>query len=118
MVKLFMDGEPLYMSILTCMAVAMLFVSSASLHYVTLRIPQLSSQESRLKLIKEISLSALIFGLFSQFLGLDGALEAIEVWGKVEAEMLTQGIKISSIPLFYGLIIFLIGRALLIRKMA
>ena len=118
MVKLFLSGEPLFMGILTLPILVIIYLASVSLHQITFSIPRFSAQKTRLALIKDLGLFALVFGVFSQFLGLYGALEAIEIWGNVEAKILFEGLKVSSIPLCYGLIIFFVSRFLVLKKVA
>lgn len=110
MVKLFMLGEPLYMSILTVFLLLIFFLSSHVLHGISFGVKRISTKESRITLIKGLGLFSLIFGMFTQFLGLYGALKAIEIWGEVESDILFQGIRISFIPMGYGVIIFLISK--------
>ncbi|OEK00578.1 hypothetical protein BFP97_03235 [Roseivirga sp. 4D4] len=112
MVKLFMLGEPLYMSILTVLLLLILFLSGYTLHRISFGFQRISNRESRIALIKGLGLFSIIFGMFTQFLGLYGALETIEIWGEVESNILFQGIRISFIPMGYGVIIFLLSKGL------
>ena len=60
---------------------------------------------------QELALFALVFGIFAQMIGLFGAFQAIEQVGEVSQALLASGLKISSYPSIYGLLIFLIGKS-------
>ena len=60
-----------------------------------------------LSYFKSIGLFALVFGLFTQLLGLYGAFSAIKEWGSISSTVLSAGLWTSSIPSLYGLLIFL-----------
>ncbi len=113
MVKLFIQGDPLYMTALSVPLIIMLIYCVIDFRQRPFEFKRLTVGDWRLKAVQSTGLFALIFGLFIQFLGLYGALEAIEVWGQVEAKMLFDGICISFIPMGYGLIIFLISRMII-----
>jgi len=116
MVELFMLGEPLFMGILTLLLFMICFLALQPYHGLSLISSIPKDDITRRKSIKSLGLFTVIFGIFSQFLGLYGALQAIRVWGIVEAEMLMEGLKVSSIPLIYSLLIFALSRILAKKK--
>ncbi|OEK04402.1 hypothetical protein [Roseivirga misakiensis] len=113
MVKLFLQGEPLYMTALSMILVFIISFCLIEIKPRQISIKRITVNDQRLKTIKSLGLFALIFGLFTQFLGLYGALQAIEIWGQVESKHLFDGIGISFIPMGYGLIIFLTSRIII-----
>lgn len=62
------------------------------------------------KLISSISLFVLVWGFLGQAIGLIGAFDAIESIGNISTEVLAGGLKISFLPLIFGMITFLIAR--------
>ena len=64
----------------------------------------------QLSLIKSIGLFALVVGMLGQFIGLYGAMSAIVAFGgEMSPKLLAEGLRISSIPSIYGMIIFAIS---------
>ena len=104
-----MKGEPLFMALLSIPLLALIFVALNPYHGLLTKFPIGNDLARRKKALWSIGLFAFIFGLLTQMLGLYGAMESIRVWGEVEAQMLYDGLLISSIPAGYGLIIFIIG---------
>jgi biopolymer transport protein ExbB/TolQ len=62
-----------------------------------------------LTLIKSLGLFALVFGIFGQLLGLYQAFSVIEQAGSISPAILAGGLKVSTIPTLYGMIIFLLS---------
>ncbi|MEL6534913.1 MAG: MotA/TolQ/ExbB proton channel family protein [Bacteroidota bacterium] len=99
------------MGILTLPLLAILVGSTYPMHRLSL--PYLGKDAAiRQKSIRELGMFALVFGIFSQLLGLLGALQTLEEWGPVTLELLTQGVQTSFIPALYGLLIALVSRVI------
>ncbi|MEO0333889.1 MAG: MotA/TolQ/ExbB proton channel family protein [Bacteroidota bacterium] len=108
MIDLFYRGEVLYMSILTLLLLAIVIVGTVVGAFIFKHKTTHTKQiQQYLSYIKSIGLFSLIFGLFTQLLGLYGAFVAIEEWGSVSSDILFTGLQTSSIPSLYGLFIFL-----------
>jgi biopolymer transport protein ExbB/TolQ len=69
----------------------------------------LVKSKSRLKHIKTIGTFALITGILGQLIGLIGAFDAIELAGEVQQGILAGGLKVSTIPSIYGILIYMIS---------
>lgn len=111
MVDLFYRGEALYMSILSLLLFAIIAISIVVSVFL-FKDKEINSERAKqyTAYLKPIGLFTLVFGLFVQLLGLYGAFTAIEEWGSVSPEVLSIGLWTSSIPAFYGLLIFLLSR--------
>ena len=110
MKQLFYEGGALYMGIITIVLIVM--VAWAVYHFL----PVLLKKEvaavktrARLKHIKTIGSFALIFGIFSQLVGLYQAFSVIEEMNGVSASLLMGGLKVSMVPTFYGIVIFMLS---------
>jgi biopolymer transport protein ExbB/TolQ len=110
MKQLFYEGGPLYMGILT--VILIILVAWAIFHFLPVLLKKEIFHEkifSRLKHIKTIGLFGLIFGIFGQLIGLYQAFGAIEQMGSVSPALLMGGLKVSMIPTFYGIFIYMIS---------
>jgi len=110
MKKLFYEGNSILMGILTVILIIM--IAWAIYHFLPVLIKKevnIAKTKSRLKHIKTIGTFALIFGIFSQLLGLYQVFEGVETAGGVPPVILMGGLKVSMIPTFYGIIIFMIS---------
>ncbi len=96
MYKLFIEGGPTFMAVLTVLLAGLCFAAWKAPRWV-----------------KEIGAFALCFGFFSMLLGLRQICDAIQQVGEVSMAVLCGGLKVSLIPVLYGMIIYLIS--LLIR---
>ena len=92
MFKLFMAGGPVFMAILTAVLAAMFFAAWKAPRWV-----------------KEIGAFALVFGVFSTFLGIIQMLGAVQQIGDIETGVLCGGVKVTLIPTVYGMIIYMIS---------
>ncbi|MFT7251164.1 MAG: hypothetical protein ACI9FW_000889 [Flavobacterium sp.] len=63
-----------------------------------------------IKLISSISLFVLVWGFLGQAIGLIGAFDAIESIGNISTDILASGLKISFLPLVFGMFTFLLAR--------
>lgn len=106
MVELFIAGDPLFMGMLSIPLLVIIVLALNPYHQLLNRFDSVQEAGKRKKMIRSVGLFALMFGIFSQLLGLYGALESIRVWGEVKASMLFQGLGVSTINSGYGVIIF------------
>ena len=99
--ELFSMGGPLWMSILTVLLVAMLFAAWKAPRWV-----------------KEIGLAAPIVGLLSLLFGLLNAFDALQKTnGAISPGIVFGGAKVATIPIIYGLLIYLLSLIIrIIRK--
>ena len=99
--ELFSMGGPLWMSILTVLLVAMLFAAWKAPRWV-----------------KEIGLAAPIVGLLSLLFGLLTAFDALQKTnGAISPGIIFGGAKVATIPIIYGLLIYLLSLIIrIIRK--
>ncbi len=108
--KLFYMGGPLFMGILT--AILIIMVAWAVYHFLpvlTRKEINFSSTKSKLKHIKTIGTFALIFGILGQLIGLYQAFGILEKMGNVSQSLLAGGLKVSTIPTLYGIVIFILS---------
>lgn len=110
MTDLFFAGGPLFMGILTLL----LLIICAMAVYQFIQISRGNVEHEttfrhRLTYIKSLGLFSLVFGIFTQLLGLYQAFSAIEMAGDVSPAILMGGLKVSMISTMYGMIIFLIS---------
>ncbi len=103
MFKLFIEGGPLFMGILTIIFLAMLITSVRC--FVNLK----DGDTKKISLIKSIGLFALVFGVLGQLIGLFSAFSAIEQMKDVSPALLAGGLKVSMITTLYGMIIYAIS---------
>lgn len=102
MLKFFIEGGPIFMSVLTILLVGILFAAWKAPRWV-----------------KEIGNFALVFGFLSQLLGLLQMFEVLQEIAAASKEQITGlfdfispgvffgGLKVSMIPVIYGIIIYL-----------
>lgn len=108
MIELFHRGEPLFMSVLTLLLFALVAMSMVIGIFISRgKAADFNQIPQYLSYFKSIGLFALVFGLFTQLLGLYGAFTAIKEWGSISSTVLFMGLRTSSIPSLYGLLIFL-----------
>ena len=111
MFKLFMQGGAGYMTILTVLLVAIFFAAWKAPRW-----------------IKEIGSFALVFGFLTLLIGLYQMFEALQqvatdigegvtgVFDLISPGVLFGGLKIALIPVFYGIIIYLISLVVSVIK--
>jgi hypothetical protein len=95
MVSWFVNGGPVGMSVLTIILVLLLFAAWKAPAWV-----------------KEIGIIALVFGIFYQLLGIYQMCGYIQNYPDVSYPVLCGGLKVSMIPTFYGIIIYMISLVL------
>ncbi|MBL6447514.1 MotA/TolQ/ExbB proton channel family protein [Fulvivirga sp. 29W222] len=110
MTKLFFEGGPAFMGILTLVLLVIFTLAVANAIYL------LSGKsydplimKSRLGYIKSTGLFGLIIGILGQLIGLYQAFSAIQQMGEVSPAMLAGGLKVSMISSMYGFLIFIIA---------
>ena len=111
MFKLFIQGGPLFMTILTVLLVAIFFAAWKAPRW-----------------IKEIGSFALVFGFLTLLIGLYQMFVALQqvatdigegvtgVFDLISPGVLFGGLKIALIPVFYGIIIYLVSLVVRIIK--
>ena len=111
MFKLFIQGGPVFMTILTVLLVAIFFAAWKAPRW-----------------IKEIGAFALVFGFLTLLIGLYQMFEALQqvatdigegvtgVFDLISPGVLFGGLKIALIPVFYGIIIYLISLVVSVIK--
>jgi len=111
MVRYFFEGGPWYMGILS---VLFLGIFSLSAIAITLAIKSSSGNADEIKnfigYIRSVALFALVFGVFSQILGLADIFDYLaHENSEIAPAILSKGIKISCYTTIYGLIIYLVS---------
>ncbi|WP_167618304.1 MotA/TolQ/ExbB proton channel family protein [Maribellus sediminis] len=108
--NLFYEGGPLFMGIVT--AVFIIMVVWAIFHFL----PVLTKKEfdpvktaDRLKHIKTIGTLAMVLGILGQLIGLMSAFDVIERVGDISPSLVAGGLKVSTIPTVYGILVFIIS---------
>lgn len=71
----------------------------------------IKNSEKNLRLLKSISLFALVFGFLGFTIGLISALDTIANVPDIAPEIIAGGFKIGILPPTFGMIVFLVGRA-------
>ena len=111
MFKLFMQGGPGFMTILTVLLVGIFFAAWKAPRW-----------------IKEIGSFALVFGFLTLLIGLYQMFEALQqvatdigegitgVFDLISPNVLFGGLKIALIPVFYGIIIYLVSLVVCLIK--
>ena len=108
MLDLFYEGNIIFMGILTILLLIVIAIAVYRMIQISKdRIDHLTTFRHLLTQIKSVGLFALVFGIFAQLLGLYQAFSFIEQAGDVSPTILAGGIKVSTIPTLYGVIIFL-----------
>ena len=59
--------------------------------------------------VKEIGIGALVFGFFWMLCGLSQVFDMLQMFGDQGVRVLAGGLKVTLIPLFYGLIVYFIS---------
>lgn len=110
MKDLFFMGGALFMSILSLLLIVI--VSWIAYHFIITYFSKNPLQKKSLRKLqygKSIGLFALIFGILGQLIGLYQAFSVIEEVGNISPNLIYGGIKVSMIPTFYGIIIYLLS---------
>ena len=59
--------------------------------------------------VKEIGIGAFVFGFFWMLRGVSQVMDVLQRFGDVSTGILAGGLKVTLIPLFYGLIVYFIS---------
>lgn len=98
MFKLFLEGGPWMMSVLTLLLVALFFVAWKAPNWV-----------------KETGKAALAFGFLSLFMGIHQAAHFLaHANPAVDSNIIWGGMSVAMIPAMYGIIIYLISLVILV----
>ncbi|CAM3841012.1 MULTISPECIES: MotA/TolQ/ExbB proton channel family protein [Flavobacterium] len=97
------EGGPFFM-------VPIVFLLIAILLLTIFGILKANKNKKAVSLISSLSLFVLVWGFLGQSIGLIGAFDAIQDMGNISAEILSSGLKISFLPVVFGMFTFLIGR--------
>lgn len=110
MTKLFIEGGPAFMGILTLVLLVIFVLTIVNAVYLASgKSHDPGIVKSRLGYIKSTGLFALIAGMLGQLIGMYQAFEAIQRIGKVSPALLAGGMKVSMITTMYGFAIFIIA---------
>jgi biopolymer transport protein ExbB/TolQ len=110
MFKLFYQGGPLFMGILTLLLTAI--VAIAVYYYVLISrkdYKDISETRQKLKYLKSLGTFSLVVGFLGQMIGLYDAFEIIEQVTEISPSLLAGGLKVSMITSLYGILIFLVS---------
>ncbi|PKQ63523.1 hypothetical protein BZG02_09115 [Labilibaculum filiforme] len=108
MTDLFFMGGALFMGILSLLLIAML--AWIAYYFFLAYFSKNELQEKSLRKLqygKSIGLFAMIFGILGQLLGLFNAFSVIQQSVDISPNVIYGGLKVSMIPTFYGIIIYL-----------
>ncbi len=108
MKNLFYMGGPQFMGALT--VILILMVAWAIYHFLPVLLKKeinVTKTRSKLKHTKTIGTFGLVTGILGQLIGLIAAFDAIEQAGDIQQGLLAGGLKVSTIPTVYGILIFL-----------
>ena len=106
--KLFYEGGPVFMGILT--GILIIMIAWAIYHFLPVLIKKESDNskiKSRLKYIKTIGAFALVTGFLGQLIGLYTMFDIMEWETDISQPLVSGGLKVSMIPTTYGILIFL-----------
>lgn len=106
MAKLFYEGGPLFMGILTLIFFALVVQTVITFIQADRKV----RFDTNCSLIRGIGLFGLIFGILGQLIGLYEAFDAIQQVGDISPALVAGGIKISMITTLYGFAIFLVAQ--------
>lgn len=97
------EGGPTFMyTILICLLICIALIIKAFLKG--------DPEEKLLKLIKSISLFALVWGFLGQMIGLISAFDSIQSMGNVDQGVLAAGLKVGLLSPTFGMFTFLVAR--------
>lgn len=109
MTKLFTQGGPIYMGTITILLLIIIVVAVSGTLSAS-KGNQKSISDKTFKLVNELGLLALMVGIISMTISLLGAFSAMEQAGSISTAVLAGGLRVTMIPVLYGLIIFTISK--------
>lgn len=98
------EGGPFFM-------VPIIFLLIAILLLTVLGIVKKEKNKKMINLIGSLSLFVLVWGFLGQAIGLISGFDAIESLGEISTDILAGGLKITFLPVIFGMFTFLVGRA-------
>ena len=105
MIQLFSASDPLVMIPMTvCLIIVILLIARPVILFYTQRF-EWAKHQNLLSYIKYAGIFSFTVGLAGQIAGLYDAFRAIKMWGHVSAQILFDGLMVSSITTLYGLFI-------------
>ncbi len=110
MFELFIEGGWEFMSLISLLALVMLYFAFKA--GANIFLSSAASQQAPppgLYYVRFFGMLALVTGLFGQILGLYAAMEQIAAQGEIPQQLLAGGIKVSSICTLYGFFVFLLA---------
>lgn len=110
MFDLFIEGGWEFMSLVTIMALAMLFFAiKTAMALFGSNAAAAAVRPGSLYYIRFFGMLALVSGVLGQLIGLYEAMRYIAAQGEISQAVLAGGIKVSSICTLYGFIVFLVA---------
>ena len=107
MIKLFFEGGPLFMGILTLLLLVIILIAGRmGSRLLSGNIDDLELFRHRLSYLKTLGALTMSTGLLGTFIGLYSAFIGIEAMDGVSQAMLAGGLKVASITGLYGIIIY------------
>ena len=104
MFKIFSQGGPIFMGILTLILLSLIAVFVASL----IKKGDEKQLLHSIQWLKSLGTLGLVVGILGQLIGLFSAFSVIETSQGISPAMLASGLKISLITTLYGLLIYII----------
>jgi len=104
MLKLFYQGGPLFMGILTLILISLLVVFILSL----IRKGNEKHTNNSLQWLKSLGILGLVVGILGQLIGLYSAFSIMETGTEISPSMLAGGLKVSMTTTLYGFLIYII----------
>jgi len=105
MFKLFSQGGPLFMGILSLILLALLIVFVMSIMNKKGDEKQLNES---IQWLKSIGTLGLVVGILGQLIGLFSAFSVMETGQEISPAILAGGLKVSMITTLYGILIYII----------
>ena len=105
--NIFMDGGPLFMTlILICLLASLFFLARGFMKVNT----SLEVSNKMLKLASDASLLGLVMGFLASIIGLITAFDSVEAMGDPDPSIFAGGLKISLLTASFGLFTFVVAR--------
>ncbi len=108
MYRLFNEGGPLFMGLLT-LILLLVFVQAVRARMKFTSGGKAKEFRAQLGYVRSLGLLGFVTGLFGQLMGLYQALSFIQEVGDVSPTMLAGGLKVSIITTLYGILILVIS---------
>ncbi len=103
----FMEGGPLFMSlILICLVLALFFVGMG---FVNLK-KDIAKSRKMTSLASDLSILGLVFGFLGSTIGMIAAFDAIGAIGDISQGMMAAGLKVAFLTTVFGCITFILPR--------